>query len=119
MDSHTLKFKIIPLHILITCLCVSPTLCKSLVTRHFKCDDVIRICGGVIFDSYMGLPHVASPTVFARFGTLHNVTSFPLLSGVQGLFRNFGATFVPLLKPHLEKLAVDSQVLMFACMELV
>jgi len=26
------------------------------------------------------------------------------------MFRNFGATFVPFFRPHLEKLAVDSQV---------
>ena len=50
--------------------------------------------------------------MFTRFAALQDITSSPL-SGVQGLFRNFGATFVPLLRPHLEKLAVDSQVWMY------
>lgn len=67
----------------------------------------------MIFDSLTRLPYAALQTMFTRFGTLQEVTS-ALLSGVQGLFRNFGATFVPLLRPHLEKLAVDSQVWMCA-----
>jgi len=38
----------------------------------------------------------------------HDATSS--LFGAQGMFRNFGATFVPFFRPYLEKLAVDSQV---------
>ena len=74
---------------------------------------MMKSCCRRIFDFYTRLPYAASQTMFTRFTALQDVTSSPLLSGVQGLFRNFGATFVPLLRPHLEKLAVDSQVWMY------
>ena len=67
----------------------------------------------MIFDFYTQLSYAASQTMLTRFTALQDITSSPLLSGVQGLFRNFGAIFVPLLRPHLEKLAVDSQVWMY------
>ena len=42
-------------------LCMSPTLKRSSVVRHFEHINGIKIRYGIIFDLYTGLPHIYSP----------------------------------------------------------
>ena len=37
---------------------MSPTLNGSSVVRRFLCSDTIKICNGITFDFYTGLPHL-------------------------------------------------------------
>ena len=37
---------------------MSPTLNRTLEIQQFERSDMIEICDGIIFDLYMGLPHV-------------------------------------------------------------
>ena len=39
---------------------MSPALNESSAVRHFEHSDVIKICGRIIFDFYMGLPNMLS-----------------------------------------------------------
>ena len=44
--------------IFLRCACMSPTLNRSSVIRHFERSNAIKTCDGIIFDFYMGLPYM-------------------------------------------------------------
>ena len=45
-------------YLLIYKVCMSPALKESSKRWCFKRDDVLKVCDGIIFDFYVGLPHV-------------------------------------------------------------
>ena len=40
------------------CTCMSPTFNGSSALQHFERGNAVKICNGIMFDFYLGLPHM-------------------------------------------------------------